>query len=786
MYPIHRPHRGPRPAIGTGLLVIILTVLSVCLSAAPGQTQGRITRPPHPIRPIAPRSDADVRSSTRVSARLDGQILQVDCEQTFVNDGASLREVEILIPVPADAVVTNGLLLADGREYPAEVLPAEDARRIYEEIVRSRRDPALIEIAGHGLIRLSAFPIPPGGSRQVSFRYSQSITPREGRLRLLFPIAVLAGLDRVGPLDLSLTIDGRESLAQVYSPSHDIVIEREGPRTASLRFEEQYPDPHETLEVIAVRDESPMGVDLRTARGHREEDYFLLAVSPGWNLLNERKQAPKTVIFVLDRSGSMQGSKFEQARRALLQMIEQTAPDDRFNLISFSGEVRSLFPDGPRRATAEARRRAGEWIRGLSATGGTAIADAIEEAYRQIDRAGLVLFLTDGLPTVGEQDHDAILRRARSRGSSIRFYAFGVGYDVDATLLDDLARQGGGSVSYVRPDESVEEAIASLRQRVEYPCARNVRLQIDGARVHEVYPEGPRDLFAGEPLLFAGRVDPGAGRATVHLTADGPDGRTIRDSWTVDFDDEEARSSAVPVLWASRKAADLIGRVRREGHDPEALAELQELSRRYGILNEEVALLAREDAPVAELRVRPNWNSGGGSRGGIDRNVDGTAGGASFSLPRASHVQGSSPELAIGSPAPRAGVGAEERKKEVELSAKVWSLGDAGSMAAIEKDDSGATETRTIGEVTFQNQGGIWVDTSIRDPLPRETETIRVRAFGAAYFELARAGGRIAEWLSLGERIRVLLPGVLLELAPEGEDQLPAGTIRRLIEAARA
>ena len=490
MYPINRPHRGPRPAIGAGLLVTHPHgPLSLPLGrAGPDARTDHAPAPPHPAhcpaeRCRCPKQHARQRPARRTDppGRLRADVRQRRSEPAGGRDPDS----------GAGRCGRDERPASRGRpEYPAEVLPAEDARRIYEEIVRSRRDPALIEIAGHGLIRLSAFPIPPGGSRQVSFRYSQSITPREGRLRLLFPIAVLAGLDRVGPLDLSLTIDGRESLAQVYSPSHDIVIEREGPRTASLRFEEQYPDPHETLEVIAVRDESPMGVDLRTARGHREDDYFLLAVSPGWNLLNERKQAPKTVIFVLDRSGSMQGSKFEQARRALLQMIEQTAPDDRFNLISFSGEVRSLFPDGPRRATAEARRRAGEWIRGLSATGGTAIADAIEEAYRQIDRAGLVLFLTDGLPTVGEQDHDAIVRRARARGSSIRFYAFGVGYDVDATLLDDLARQGGGSVSYVRPDESVEEAIASLRQRVEYPCARNVRLQIDGARVHEVYPRG--------------------------------------------------------------------------------------------------------------------------------------------------------------------------------------------------------------------------------------------------------------------------------------------------------
>jgi len=753
--------------VAPAAIAFIATLAIGLVSSLAGPALGKSFPAPRPLPPpiVAPPS-AMVEGSTRVDARLDGLILQVECEQTFRNVGGRQEEVEILLPVPADAVVTDGLLMADGREYPAEVLPADQARRIYEEIVRSRRDPALIELVGHGLIRLSAFPIPPGGTRTVSFRYHMSVAAREGRARLLFPVAALCGLNRIGPLDLDLEIEGRDPLAQLYSPSHDVEIEREGPTAARLRFATDRPNPHETLEIIAVRDARPIGVDLRTARGHGEDGYFLLAVSPGWDLLTERESASKTIIFVLDTSGSMEGEKFEQSRRALRRMIEEISPRDRFNIVAFAGDVEILFPEGPSRATDRSRERALDWIDRLEATGGTAIAAALDEAAGQVGRSGLVLFLTDGRPTVGEQDPEAILGRARIDRRAVRFYAFGVGYDVDARLLDDLARQGGGSVSYVRPGEDVDEAVTALRHRVERPCARNVRLEVAGVRIHDVYPEGPRDLFAGEPLIFAGRVKRNAGPATVRLTAEDAGGERLSGSWRVDFGDPEARSSSVPVLWASRRAASLLERIRREGHDPFALAELRDLSRRYGILNEEVALLAREDEPML---------------------ADGSVGGARDLAARQSPAPSTwgAVQSAEGLHL-RGGRGAQaDSKKEVDLSAKLWSLSEARTKSMIEAERPADRDDVTAGEVSFRRDGEWWTDARITPTLPSGTETIRLRTYGAAYFELARDGGKLAAWLSIGDRVRVLLPGILLEIAPDGEEKLPSGALERIRAAVR-
>jgi Ca-activated chloride channel family protein len=766
------------------LRVSILTLVAVVAAAGVTSSQRRSdvrippsdTRFPPPLPPIP-----EIRTTTSISARLDGNILQVRSEQTYENRGGVQREVEVLLPIPADAVVTDGVLLADGREYPAQVMQAQEARQIYEQIVRTRRDPALLELAGHGLIRLSAFPIPPGATRTVSFRYHQALPSNQSRTRLRFPVGALCGIDRSGPVEFTLNVDGREPLVELYSPTHDVHVERNSRSRARLTWRDGSPDPHQTLEVIAVRDAQPIGVDLRTASGHGDDDYFLLAVSPGWDLLAARTRVPESVVFVLDTSGSMQGEKFTQAREALRRFLDELQPQDRFNVIAFSDDVRPLFAGGPRLATRERRARAREWLEDLRAEGGTAIADAVEEACRPIAEANLVLFLTDGRATVGETNPEEILRRAAHMGRGQRFYAFGVGYDVDAHLLDDLARQGKGSASYVRPGEDIDDAVTTLRRRVQHPAARDVRLAINGAEVRDLFPRGHTDLFAGEPLLFAGRVRPRAGVARVELTAESPDGTPLRAAWRVDFADADARSSAVPVLWASRKAAALIDQIRREGRDPRALEELRELSERYGILNEEVALLARDDQVVAQ--APPSVGVQAPAPQGVrDPAVRARVNGTASTSPGAYHLRG--------------GAAGESRSltddsrvqmfapsQDIDAAAKASALRSVRTESAA-RDAGGRDQVRTVGELTFRLENGVWTDTRLRGPLPPRTETIHVRAFSPAYFELAALNPRLGEWLALGERVRVLLPGVLLEVGPTGEDHLSQATIQRVRIAA--
>ena len=787
--------------------------------------------PPAPVPPLPrepePLTDGGVHSSTTAHATLDGNILTVACDQTYTNTTGRAQEIQVLLPIPAGAVVTDGLLLADGREFRADVLPAAEARQIYEAIVRQRRDPALLELAGHGLIRLSAFPIPAGGTRTVSYRFHEAMTSHDGRLRVRLNLATLCGLDRRGAVDFTLRISGTVPLAQVSSPSQDIEVQRLDARSARVRYRDERPDPRGTLEVNVMRDARDVGMDLRTARGDGEDGYFLLSLSPGWQLLTSRARAPQTAVFVLDTSGSMQGEKFAQAQAALRRFLDDLHADDRFNLIAFSSGVVTFAPNGPVPATARARRDARDWVESLTAGGGTNIAEALDTAVTPEWNASLVLFLTDGRATVGEISREAILQHATRAPRSLRFYAFGVGYDVDTDQLDDLASQGHGSVTYVHPREDIGIAVNTLRHRVERPCVRDVHVTIAGAHVHDVYPAGALDLFADEPLLIAGRMASRSGRAVIRMRGIAPNGQPLVATWPADFNDTEARSASVPVLWASRKAASMLADLRHEGRSPSLLDSLRALASRYGILTQEVALLAREPDLVAMQQSgngvrfinipKPISVNGAGS---INKHVDlkssttkssidtksltslpvdtfkegiaihpgsvaqagqlhvrgGRAGEISY---RVDDIRGHDP--LVGGSAPSVALPAPTPQQSVQLAQSRWDL--AARRTATDKRD--ADHVFVEGH-EFHRDGDVWRDVAIDGARTGSLHVVRVRSYSHGYFALARQDARMAKWFALGEKVRLRIGDYVIEVAPDAPEEITTADLAAVAAALAA
>jgi len=309
----------------------------------------------------------------------------------------------------------------------------------------------------------------------------------------------------------------------------------------------------------------------------------------------------KNVMFVFDTSGSMSSdNKIGQAREALEFCVRKLNQQDQFNIIDFSTGVRK-FKLEPVQADTVQIQSALRYIDELDATGGTNINDALIEALRQVSLAAnplsMIIFLTDGQPTFGVTAEQEIIKNVKSANEmGARLFVFGVGYDVNTHLLDELAADNGGVSAYVRPEEDMEITVSSFFAKVSNPVLSDVRLDLGSINAIDRYPTQLPDLFAGSQLKEFGRY---RDFGDTVITLSGLAAGTVREfTYPVHFPAGNLKNDFIPRIWAARKIGYLIEEVRRSGETPELVEEIKDLAIKYGVLNNEyISMLILEDEP---------------------------------------------------------------------------------------------------------------------------------------------------------------------------------------------
>ena len=463
----------------------------------------RLPRPPvrqepHPL----PRTSYQI-TRLAIDAAIQDQVAAVQVSQTFSNTGRRELEASFVFPLPYDGAVTSMTFMVDGKEYPAKLLNAKEAREIYEGYVRQNKDPALLEWLGSGMFQTSVFPVPAGQERTVTLRYTQLCRQSGGLNEFLFPLSTAKYTSKpLEELSVRVTIQGSRPIKNLYSSSHDVKIQRKGERRAILSYQVQDQVPLADFRMFYDTAARQVGASVISYRpDSRSEGYFLLLVSPEMKKLDS-PPVSKTVVFVLDRSGSMGGQKFEQAREALEFVLNNLREGDTFNIVAYDSKVESFRPE-LQRFDPEIREEAVGFVEGLHSGGSTNIDGALQTTLKLLNdeqRPTYVIFLTDGLPTVGETMETRIVANAMSANSArARIFSFGVGYDVNSRLLDKLSRTGFGFSQYVRPDENIEASVSRLFRRIESPVLTNVTLAVEwgsdqprgqASLVNRVYPRG--------------------------------------------------------------------------------------------------------------------------------------------------------------------------------------------------------------------------------------------------------------------------------------------------------
>ncbi len=588
--------------------------------------------------PLDARTTAVEVAAVRARIAIDGRTARTTLEMELRNPGGARAESVLLVPVPAGAAVRSFDFDGAGAEPSAELLPAAEARRIYDDIVRRARDPALLEFAGSAFVRSSVFPVEPHGTQHVRLTWEEVLPGDGARVDYLLPRS--GALDVRTPWDVSFDVRSDVPLATVYSPTHALETERLGPGRVRVRVAAAARDEPGDLRVSFLRE--PREGAAATLYTYPEPggdggSFLFLASVPR---PKTTAVAPRDVVLVLDRSGSMAGAKLEQARAAALQVIEGLEDGERFDVVDYATDVARFAP----RPVPKTRESVGEvraYLDALRPAGGTNLHDALAEALRMRGDGGalpIVLFLTDGLPTVGRRSETEIAGLVGAADAQTpRVFTFGVGLDVNAPLLDRIAERTRAFATYVRPEDDVELAVDRVFRNLRGPVLAAPELTAQGddgsastRRIHECIPAALPDVYDGDAAVVLGRY---RGTGTLRLRLTGTDTSGPRAfEFAFDLGEATTANAFVPRLWATRRIAFLTDEVRQAAEEvargaPDRTAELTEeivrLSTQYGVLTEYTAFLAREGSDLArwgdlvascgaELRAQ-SWGARSGS-----------------------------------------------------------------------------------------------------------------------------------------------------------------------------
>lgn len=518
----------------------------------------------------------------RVTATVKDRVADVVVEQTFHSDATRVLEGTYVFPLPQGAAVAKFAMTMGDAMVEGEVVEAKQARRVYEGIVAKRRDPGLLEWVGSGLFRARVFPIEPGKDLTIRLRFQQLLEEDAGTLLWRYPLST----DRLGGpssavVEVTADVESTVDLKAVYCPSHEVAVARDGERKARVTHARRGGRQDRDFLLYLGRSPEDVGVSVVSGKAVAEDGTFLAVLAPRV-AVDDARRVPVDVVYVLDTSGSMQGEKIVQARAALAYGLRRLRPDDRFAVLGFATGVRA-FRDGFVAAAPATVEAAVAWLDGLSAEGGTNIDGALAEALRlrSAERLPMIVFLTDGEPTVGETRTDALVRGVAARNASkARIFTFGVGGGLDVPLLDRIAGECGGAREYVGAGESIEVATGRFFRKVDRPVLTDVAVDFGGG-VHDVYPNRLPDLFAGEQVVVFGRYTTAGPRVVTLKGRVG--GQELALPYTVTFS-EAPGPDLLPRLWAHRKVAYLLDELRLRGQNAELVDEVTRLATRHAIV----------------------------------------------------------------------------------------------------------------------------------------------------------------------------------------------------------
>lgn len=674
-----------------------------------------------------------------VDIQIKDQVATTRVDQVFVNDNPWTAEGTYIFPLPEGAAVSDFVMWVDGKAVHGEILEADEARTIYDDVVRRMKDPALLEYVGRKALKASVFPIPPGEERKIELEYSQILPVENGLVHYIYPLSTERFSSRpLEDLVVRAQIESREPLKAVYSSRHEVSIDREDDYHALLGLEQSDVLPDRDFELFYTISSEKIGLNLLSFKEEGQDGFFLLLAAPDVKV-NEEEIVVKDIILVLDTSGSMQGEKMDQAKEAARYVLNHLNPLDRFAIVSFATTTRSFSPSLEPAAQADKGK---DFLDRLEAMGSTDINRAMIEAVGLAEevRPTTLIFLTDGLPTEGVTVTGAILDNvAREAPDNVRIFSFGVGDDVDTDLLDQISMDNGGASTYVRPGEEIDEEVSAFYRKVKMPVLSDLSLDWGDIIVDQVYPQRIPDLFAGSQLIMLGRYREG-GPAKITLK-----GMVNQEERSYTYEDlsfrKEGGDDFIPRLWATRAVGYYLTQIRLYGEKQEWIDSIVSLSTRYGIITPYTSFLVQEKDIFSDKG-------------------------------REEAISDFEEEMAAAAAEPAFGEAAVEKAVyQKSLSAAPVGAAVPVNMSVSTGIDGTSKMVRVsevlknVGSKTFLWRNDTWIDTTF----DRSMKTKKVAFLGEEYFDLISQVPVLGSYFALGERVIVVHEGQAYETVAEDD-----------------
>lgn len=701
---------------------------------------------------------------------VDG-VSQTTISQTFHNNQGRQLEGTYLFPIPEGASVSNFTMMIGGVEVQGEVLDKREAAQRYHEIVRRMQDPGLLEYVGKDLFQARVYPIPPHGDVKIRVFYQQVLPYDNGVVTYRFtsedPKFYAAP---IADYRLNVIVESKSKLKAMYSPTHVVDISRSDEWNADVLLTQSNQTRTKDFMLYYTISTGDVGLNLLTHYDNYEnQGYFLGLIAPD---LRQQvgEAAPKNVLFVLDVSGSMAGEKIEQAKQALRFCLNSLNENDRFAIVSYSDEVHHLTTE-MLTATRENVRQATASVDALKAVGGTDINRALLEAIGiggKRSYADYIIFLTDGEPTVGETNPQRIAQNIKNANNAgWKIFSFGVGYDVDAKLLDRLSEESNAVASYVRPGEDTEVKVSNFFAKIANPAMTDIKIVCNNNNLTQIYPRTLPDLFYGMQLVIAGKFE-STGGATVKLEGF-VEGKPKVYEYNVEFSRKSGDDELVPRQWAVRRIGYLLDQVGQGAATTEIKDEIVRLSKKYGIVTPYTSFFI-EDPMIAHHRP------------GMPVPIDETAL-RNMAMPKSTSMVTMDAESGKGGSKKSAVVQSDVSKM---MLGDVYTEFDGGGVQNTPSPDGylPATELEakvtsqvgsdrlsrlvSLGDRTFQMIGTTLVDSKYDG----SQQIIKIKPFSDAYFSLLEMKPEIGKYLVTGDEIIVVVGGIAVQICDDGAETL--------------